>query len=117
MFTLVNKLQIENVFADNLKSNNMPYYKMLLMPVEVGNLNCYGIAKDATKLHIGKYSIKDQHEVKLHSFPISDHLLDGLDKRLEYRLKWFVKGYYTVVEHGGGIRLSNMQGIPTFGSY
>ena len=88
-----------------------------MIPVKLGNLNWYGVAKDATKLHMGKQSIIDQHEVEFHSFPISDHLLDGLDKRLVYRLKWFVKGYYTVAEHEGGIRLSNIQGIRTFGNY
>lgn len=95
----------------------MPYYKMLMVPVKLGNLNWYGVAKDATKLYIGKYSIIDQNEVEFHSFLINDHLLDGLDKRLVDRLKWFAQGYYTVAEHEERIRLSNMQGIRTFGNY
>ena len=77
----------------------MLYYKMLMVPVKVGNLNQYGVAKDATKLHMCKQSIIDQHEVEFHSFPINNHLLDGLDKRLVDRLKWFAQEHYTVAEH------------------
>ncbi len=121
MFTLANKQHIQNVFADNLQRNNMPYYKMLTVPVKIGNLNWYGVAKDATHLHIGRYSILDQNQIEFHSFPINDHLLDGLDAELVDRLRWFAQGYYTVAEHDGKIRVYNMQcdmqGIRTFGEY
>ncbi|MFT4565070.1 MAG: inner membrane protein [Saprospiraceae bacterium] len=121
MFTLANKQHVQNIFADNLQSKNMPYYKMLTVPVKMGNLNWYGVAKDATHLRIGSYSIIDQNEVEFHSFPINDHLLVGLDTELVDRLKWFAKGYYTVAEHDGRIRVYNMQcdmqGVRTFGNY
>lgn len=121
MFTLANKQHIQNVFAENLQSKSIPYYKMLTVPVKVGNLNWYGVAKDATQLHIGKYSMIDQNEIEFHSFPINDHLLDGLDAVLVDRLRWFAQGYYTVAEHDGKIRVYNMQcdmqGVRTFGEY
>ena len=63
----------------------------------------------------------DQNEIQFHSFLINDHLLDGLDAELVDRLKWFAKGYYTVAEHDGKIRVYNMQcdmqGVRTFGEY
>lgn len=121
MFTLANKQHIQNVFAENMQRKNMPYYKMLTVPVKVGNLNWYGVAKDATHLHIGRYSMLEKNEIEFHSFPINDHLLDGLDTTLVDRLKWFAQGYYTVAEHDGKVRVYNMQcdmqGIRTFGEY
>ena len=121
MFTLANKQHIQNVFADNLQSKSIPYYKMLTVPVKIGNLNWSGVAKDNTHLHIGSYSMLDQNEIQFHSFLINDHLLDGLDAELVDRLKWFAKGYYTVAEHDGKIRVYNMQcdmqGVRTFGEY
>jgi len=121
MFTLANKQHVQNVFADNLRSQEMPYYKMLTVPVKIGNLNWYGVSKDATHLHIGKYSMLDQNDIEFHSFPINDYLLDDLDSKLVDRLRWFAKGYYAVAEHNGKIRVYNMQcdmqGVRTFGDY
>jgi len=121
MFTLANKQHIQNVFAENLLKQETPYYKMLTVPVKIGNLVWYGVAKDATHLHIGKYSMIAQNDIEFHSFPINDHLLDGLNARLVNRLKWFAQGYYTVAEHDGKIRVYNMQcdmqGVRTFGEY
>lgn len=121
MFTLANKQHIQNVFADNLQSKSIPYYKMLTVPVKTGNLNWYGVVKDDTHLHLGRYSMIDQNDVEFHSFPINDHLLEGLDAELVDRLRWFAQGYYTVAEHDGKIRVYNMQcdmqGVRTFGAY
>ena len=121
MFTLANKQHIQNVFADNLQSKSMPYYKMLTVPVKMGNLNWYGVAKDDTHLHIGRYSMIDQNEVEFHTFPINNHLLNGMDTELVDRLRWFAQGYYTVAQHDGRIRVYNMQcdmqGVRTFGQY
>ena len=121
MFTLANKQHIQNVFAENLMKQETPYYKMLTVPVSMGSLNWYGVAKDATHLHIGKYSILSQNKIEFESFPINDHLLLGQDTLLIDRLRWFSQDYYTVAEHDGDIRLYNMQcdmqGIRTFGDY
>jgi inner membrane protein len=121
MFTLANKQHVQNVFAQNLQLIEKPYYKMLTVPVKFGNLNWYGVAKDATYLHIGRYSMIDKNEVEFHSFPINDHLLEGLDLKLVDRLKWFAQGFYTVAEHDGKVRVYNMQcdmqGIRSFGEY
>jgi len=121
IFTLANKQHIQNVFADNLQVYNKPYFKMLTVPVKIGNLTWYGVAKDASHLHIGKYSMIDQNDIEFYSFPINDYLLDGLDTELVDRLKWFAQGFYTVAEHNGKIRVYNMQcdmqGVRTFGDF
>ncbi|MDF1697826.1 MAG: metal-dependent hydrolase, partial [Saprospiraceae bacterium] len=64
MFTLANKQHVQNVFAENLQEQEMPYYKMLTVPVKIGNLSWYGVARDASHLHIGKYSLVDQNVVE-----------------------------------------------------
>ena len=91
MFTLVNKQHIQNVFAENLNTQEMPFNNVLTVPVKVGNLVWYGVAKDNTHLHIGKYSMFKHNKIEFHSFPINDHLLNGLDKALTNKLKWFAQ--------------------------
>lgn len=121
VFTLANKQHIQTVFSDNLERASLPYYRLLTVPISAGNLVWYGVAKDKTHLHLGRYSILDDNQVEFHSFPINDHLLEGLDEHLTDRLKWFAQDYYTVAEHDGKIRMYNMQcdmqGVRTFGEY
>ncbi len=121
LFTLANKQHIENVFQTQLEEQNTPYFRLLTVPVAVGNGTWYGVAKDANSLYIGKYSEWKGNQIEFHSFPINDQLLDGLDGRLVDRMKWFAQGFYTVAEKDGKIRIYNMQcdmqGIRYFGDY
>lgn len=121
LFTLANKQHIENVFNTQLEQQNTPFFRMLTVPVTIGNTTWYGVAKDKTHLHIGKYSRLKKNKIEFHSFPINDQLLDGLDERLVERLKWFAQGYYTVAEKDGKIRVYNMQcdmqGVRQYGDY
>jgi len=121
IFTLINKQHIEAEFSKQLASQGIQYSEMLSVPVQVGNLNWYGVVKDSTHLYIGKYSKIDQNDIEFHSFPINEHLLDDLDKTLIYRMKWFAQDFYVVAEHDGKTRIYNMQcdmqGVRTFGSY
>ena len=81
----------------------------------------YGVAKDKTQLHIGKYSILDKNKIEFHSFLINDQLLNDLDHYLVDRMKWFAQGFYIVAEKNGKIRVYNMQcdmqGVREFGDY
>ncbi len=121
LFTLANKQHIEQVFADSLEQNKMPYFHLLTVPVSIGNLTWYGVAKDAEQLHIGKYSILNKEPISFESFPVNEHLLDGIDPKLADRMRWFSQGYYVAAEQDGKIRLYNMQcdmqGIRHFGEY
>lgn len=121
VFTLANKQHVQNIFAENLQEQSTPYYKMLTVPVKVGNLVWYGVAKDETHLHIGKYSMLEKNKIEFDAFPINKHLLEGLDQELVDRLIWFAQGYYVVAQHDDKIRVYNMQcdmqGVRTFGEY
>jgi inner membrane protein len=121
LFTLANKQHIENVFNTQLEEQNILSFRMLSVPVAVGNTIWYGVAKDKTHLHIGKYSLLKKNKIEFHSFPINNQLLDGLDEKLVDRMKWFAQGFYTVAEKDGKIRVYNMQcdmqGVRQFGDY
>lgn len=121
LFTLANKQHIEKVFDNQLQNQNTPYSKLLTVPVKMGNMVWYGVARDKEKLHIGKYSMLKKNNIKFHSFPINDQLLNGLDNELVDRMKWFAQDFYTVAEKDGKIRVYNMQcdmqGVREFGGY
>ena len=121
VFTLANKQNVEDKFQTQLEEQNIPSFRLLTVPVKVGNINWYGVAKDKDQLHIGKYSIWEDNEIEFHSFPINDQLLDGLDDELVDRMKWFSQGFYVVAESEGKTRIYNMQcdmqGIRTYGDY
>ena len=121
LFTLANKQNIEQVFQTQLEEQNILSFRMLTVPVAIGNTTWYGVAKDKTHLHIGKYSHLEKNKIEFHSFPINEQLLNGLDEKLVDKMKWFAQGYYTVAEKDGKIRIYNMQcdmqGVREFGGY
>lgn len=121
LFTLANKQNIEYEIYTQLEEQNIPSFRLLTVPVAIGNTTWYGVAKDKTHLHIGKYSMLKKNKIEFHSFPINDHLLNGLNERLVDRMKWFAKSFYTVAEKDGKIRVYNMQcdmqGVRQFGQY
>ena len=121
LFTLGNKQHIEQVFNAQLEEQNLPYFGILTIPVKVGNMVWYGVAKDKEHLHIGKYSMLEKNKIEFNTFPINDQLLNRLDEKLVYKMKWFAQGFYTVAKKNGKIRVYNMQcdmqGIRHFGDY
>jgi len=121
IFTLANKQHVQNVFYAQLEEKNILTFRLLTVPVAVGSTAWYGVAKDKTHLHIGKYSLLKDNVIAFHSFAINDHLLEGIEPELVNKLKWFAQGYYTVAEKEGKTRVYNMQcdmqGIRIFGGY
>jgi hypothetical protein len=117
--TLLNKHGVEQHFTAALNDQGVSFDKMLTVPVSAANLVWYGVAKDETGLHMGKYSRVDQRPIEFTYFPTNDSLLSGVNQELVDTLKWFSQDYYTVAEHDGKIRLYNMQcdmqGIRHFG--
>jgi len=109
LFTLANKENIQSEFGRQLEAQNIPSFEVLTVPVKVGNMVWYGVARDKTHLHIGKYSILKGNEIEFHRFPINRDLLTGLDEHLADKLMWYAKGFYTVAEEDGKIRVYNMQ--------
>ncbi len=121
LFTLANKQHIQGVFNAQLEAQNIPSFRLLTVPVAIGNMTWYGVAKDKTHIYIGKYSEIQNNKIEFQSFSVNDHLLEGLDAQLVDRMKWSSQGYYTVAENEGNIRIYNMQcdmqGTRTYGTY
>lgn len=119
--TLGIKLHVNQQFRTALKKQNILYHDLLTVPVAIGSVNWYGVAKSSEGLYLGKYSNLSRNHIHFEYFPINDYLLDGLDPWLVNRLKWFSKGFYTVVEEEGKIRLYSLQvdmrGIRQVGTY
>ena len=96
--TLGVKNHVEKHFRAELSEQNIDYHSLLTMPVGVANINWYGVAKTNDGLYMHKYSIlKDEH-LPFEYFRSNDHLLEGLNPNLVDRMKWFAKGFYTVVK-------------------
>lgn len=121
IFTLANKQHIETVFNQQLEEQNMPSFRLLTVPVSIGNMVWYGVAKDQSNLYIGKYSLLKKNNIQFDTFSVNDHLLEGLDAKLIDRMKWFAQGFYSVAEKDGKIRIYNMQcdmqGVRQYGDY
>ena len=121
VFTLVNKQYVNGIFQEQLEKQNIQASELLTVPVKVGNAVWYGVAKEETNIHIGKYSHISKNQIEFHRFPINEYLLSGLDTVLVDRMKWFSKGFYAVIKTGERIRIYNlqcdMQGIQENGEY
>jgi|TARA_B110000858_G_scaffold57541_1_gene67004 inner membrane protein len=121
VFTFGIKYSVNNTFSSNLKEQGISYNNLLTVPVGIGSVNWCGVAKTDSSLFLGKYSNFKQSDIVFTEFPINDYLLNNTDNELTSNLKWFSKGFYTVAESEGKIRLYNMQcdmqGIRTCGNY
>lgn len=121
LFTLANKQHIEQIFNQSLQDKNISYSELLTVPVFIGNVNWYGVAKDENYLYLGKYSMLNDEKISFDKFSINDHLLDKIDPHLADRMRWFSQGFYVVAEDEGITRVYNMQcdmqGIRHFGDY
>ena len=60
-------------------------------------------------LYMYKYSFFKENQLPFECFPSNDYLLDGINPELVDRMKWFAKGYYTVVKDGEKVRFYNLQ--------
>ena len=121
VFTFGIKHNVNNTFRSKLKEQGISYNNLLTVPVGIGSINWYGVAKTNSSLFLGKYNNLKQDNIVFTEFPINDYLLNTIDDELASTLKWFSNGFYTVAESDGKIRLYNMQcdmqGIRTYGNY
>lgn len=121
LFTLAHKHHIETVFYEQLDRQNLAYQKLLTVPVKIGNMEWYGVARNDSLLYLGKYSSLDRNKIKFDTFRINEHLFDPLDKELADRMRWFSKGFYTLAQRENKIRVYNMQcdmqGVRSYGHY
>lgn len=117
----MNKQQVEQVFELELQRQQITHKELLTVPVGVGNISWYSVAKADDDLFIGQYSRINPNGIVFERFPINDYLLADLDPFLVDRMRWFSKGFYTVAEREGVIPIYNMQcdmqGIRQYGDY
>ena len=115
------KHNVNNEFSSKLKNQGIIYNELLTVPVGIGSVNWYAVAKTDNSLFIGKNNILNKNDIIFTEFPINNHLLNTVNNEITSTLKWFSKGFYTVAESDGKIRLYNMQcdmqGIRTYGDY
>ncbi len=107
--TLGVKGNVKEHFKNELAKQNISYQSLLTMPVGIANVNWYGVAKTSDGLYMHKYSILDDVHLPFQYFPSNDHLLKGINPEVVDRMKWFAKGFYTVVKDKEKIRFYNLQ--------
>lgn len=119
--TLVLKGYSTEEIKNQLIDSNIQYNKLLTVPVGVGGLQWYAVAKSDSFIHMAKWKMLDSRPLHFEAFPINDQLLGKLDPHLVDRMKWFSQGFYTVAEEDGHLRFYNMQcdmqGIQYLGEY
>ena len=107
--TLGVKNYVKEHFKTELAEQNISYNSLLTMPVGVANINWYGVAKTNEGLYMHKYSILHYNQLPFEYFPTNDYLLEGVNPELVDRMKWFAKGFYTVVKNEDEILFYNLQ--------
>lgn len=109
ILTLVNKQQTEKKISSIFSSEKIKYDSLLTMPVGIANLNWYGVAKSSDSIYMRKYSIINNENYKIYSFPINEHYLNEIDEKIAEKMRWFAKGFYTVEKVNDKIRVYNLQ--------
>lgn len=107
--TLGVKNNVEEHFKTELAEQNINYHSLLTMPVGIANINWYGVAKTSEGLYMQKYSVLNNDQIPFEYFPSNDYLLEGVNPELVDRMKWFAKGFYTVVKDDDQLRFYNLQ--------
>ena len=108
-FTLINKQHVHSNLEAIFTSKGINYQQLLSMPVGIANLNWYGVARTSDSIHMRKYSVLNDDDTEVFSFPINDFLLDEIEPEVAEIMRWFAKGYYTVEKIDNVIRIYNLQ--------
>jgi inner membrane protein len=105
LLTIINKLQINQVFERSLQEEQISYQRFSTYPTIFNNLLWQGIAEGEDNYYHGVYSILDE-EPKVQSFsviPKNHELLQAYQgDRVTEILLWFSNGYYSVSQLAGG---------------
>ncbi|MCI5057565.1 MAG: metal-dependent hydrolase [Flavobacteriales bacterium] len=107
--TLCVKEYVKKNYDRKLKASKIDYNALLTVPVGIGSINWYGVAKSKDSLFIAKYSIFKNTSVHFEGYPVNDTLLQTLKPNLVEKMKWFAKGFYTVSKHHEKIHFYNLQ--------
>jgi len=109
--TVVNKLHVEQVFADALARQKIETTRLMTCPTPLNNVLWYCIAEDETGYHVGLYSLLDSHQdIEFRGVPRREDLLGDLASTYGVdRLIWFADGYYCVRPHPDSVILHVMK--------
>jgi len=109
LLTLVHKEIVTEKFTTSFSEKNINPKALLTMPVGIANLNWYGVAKTKDSLYMQHYSLLNGLKNEIHSFPIHEQYLEGVDKEMADKMRWFAKGFYTVDKVKDQVRIYNLQ--------
>lgn len=109
VFTLVNKELIKSKISTRLAIEQVECKSLLTIPVGIGNVNWYGIAKGQDSIYVLQSSMLSTGDSPIDAFPINEEYLSLIDKEYAETMRWFSKGYYTVEKVDGNIRIYNLQ--------
>jgi inner membrane protein len=97
LFTIGNKIYIDQVFKSSLLEKGIDYYRLSAQPSILNNILWYGIAENETDYHVGFYSLLDTSTQfsDWQTIPKQRALLKS-DYNDIVDLAWFSNDYYTV---------------------
>src|SRR4030095_2626893 len=98
LFSYVNKVNIEDDFADTFKKKGITIEKHFTTPTPFNNLLWYVVAYKDSGFYIGHHSVFDKEdEIKFQFHKMNDYLLAGTTRQDDVKqLKTFSQGFYTV---------------------
>ncbi|WP_299116767.1 metal-dependent hydrolase [uncultured Winogradskyella sp.] len=97
LFTIFNKLYIDNVFKSSLKDNAITYDRYSAQPAILNNILWYGIAETKSNYYVGFYSLFDTSNrfSDWQTIP-KERVLKATDYNDIKDLAWFSDDYYNV---------------------
>ncbi|MFP4229254.1 MAG: metal-dependent hydrolase, partial [Salinivenus sp.] len=112
LFTIGNKLYVDQVFADALEAEDTSVRQVLTKPTPFNNLLWTGIAETKDEFYVGHYSLLDDTKrIDFQRVPKRHDLLgDARESREVQRIQWFSRGYYAVRKTSdGGLRVVDLR--------
>jgi len=109
IFTLVNKEIVNGKISARLNHEKIEYTSLLTMPVGIGNINWYGVAKSQDSIYMFQHSVLSSFDSKITAFPINEKYLSLTEDYIADKMRWFAKGFYTVEKVDNKIRVYNLQ--------
>jgi inner membrane protein len=98
LFTLGNKLYVNQVVETSLQTQNLPTERVLTKPTAFNNLLWMGLSEGQDGFYVGYYSLLDDDQnISFEYVPKRHDLLgDAADNPFVDRLRWFSRGYFVV---------------------
>ncbi|MCF8238672.1 MAG: metal-dependent hydrolase [Saprospiraceae bacterium] len=109
LLTLGVKQHVQSAFNNQLETEHIRSEDILTLPVGIGSIYWYGVARTDDQLYLQKYALMDGFITPLYAFPIQEEYLEEIDPEVAQRMRWFAKGFYTVEKEADSIRVFNLQ--------